>query len=143
MRRDCDTFDDVSALPVKATAEAIAARNVTALLDYDGLHEFNNQVTLALRPSHVQVRAVFTYTPMVRRWLRNQHSRAAMYGRCWVQIAFLGFAGPVGGGATSPYSHSVVDPVIAPVESASRTFSEKLVYVKGSYQPQVSDTMCP
>ena len=56
MQSTCDTFEDLSLHTAQATAAAIAARGVEVLLDYDGMHEFNNQVAIGMKPCRVQVR---------------------------------------------------------------------------------------
>ncbi len=55
VKHDCDTFLDVSELSAEKTAAAINDQRVDVLLDYDGMHEFNNQVVLGLHPAAVQV----------------------------------------------------------------------------------------
>ncbi len=53
-----------------------------------------------------------------------------------VKVTFLGFASTTG--AHSPFSHAVVDRVVAPPEFAASMFSEKLIFLRASYQPQVT-----
>mmetsp|Transcript_47351 Transcript_47351/g.93140 ORF Transcript_47351/g.93140 Transcript_47351/m.93140 type:complete len:624 (-) Transcript_47351:204-2075(-) len=55
VKEDADVFADVSALTGPAVARRIAEDNVDILVDYDGLHSFNNLAVLALRPAPVQV----------------------------------------------------------------------------------------
>ena len=52
---DSDLFIDMSALGSDEGAAIIAAYDVDVLVDYDGLHEFNNQRMLAHGPSPIEV----------------------------------------------------------------------------------------
>jgi tetratricopeptide (TPR) repeat protein len=115
----CDAFDDVSSLTPERVADRVRAGAVDVLVDYDGLHDFNNAEFLAQRPAPVQV-------------------------------TFLGFAGTTGQGqrlkrvvGTVPVNASLnavdffaADVVTAPPELAHEMFSEGLLYLPGSYQPQ-------
>lgn len=132
----CDAFRDVSALPAARVAGALAAADLDVLLDYDGLHAFNNiaaEALLGLPPS----------------------SHTAPGSRGPVRVAFLGFAASVGRGASwrgrrgvlggGVFDYSAVDTAIAPPETAGVMFGEKLIYLPGSYQPQdpLSDIGAP
>jgi hypothetical protein len=54
-----------------------------------------------------------------------------------VQMAFLGLASTSGLGGVVDYT--IADPVVAPLEAAERVFSERLVVLPRSYQPQNPD----
>lgn len=51
VQRTCDAFVDVSVAGPAATADAVVSHAVDVLIDYDGLHGFNNVVTAMLRPA--------------------------------------------------------------------------------------------
>lgn len=118
--RDCDGFADISLQAVDEAAAALARRGVDVLLSYDGAHDLNDFTTLARRPAR------------------------------YAQAAFLGFAGTSGmrrgprsrsdqSQPPAPLDATVVDRVIAPVESAHAMFSESLWYMPRTYQPQDPD----
>lgn len=116
----CDYFTDISTLSPGLMMQHIEKDNLHTLIDYDGLHDFNNFGLLSLR-SVVN------------------------------QITFLGFAATSGNSieeiteeGSKKHKHyelngidyNIVDRVTAPVEYVSQMFTEPVIYLRGSYQPQ-------
>ena len=110
VRASVDEFVDVHGLPPKDAAARIGEAHV--LVDYDGLHDYNNMALLARRAAPVQV--------------------------TWLGYAATSGAGRRGrDGADAPVDFLVADRVIVPPEHlAARYYSESVLYLPGSYQPQ-------
>ena len=51
VRNASDLFVDAAALTSEATAALIAKRGLDVLIDYDGIHDYNNIKTLSYRPA--------------------------------------------------------------------------------------------
>ena len=110
VRASVDEFVDVHGLPPKDAAARIGEAHV--IVDYDGLHDYNNMALLARRAAPVQV--------------------------TWLGYAATSGAGRRGtDGADAPIDFLVADRVIVPPEHlAARYYSESVLYLPGSYQPQ-------
>lgn len=114
-----------------ALLSQIAERGVNVLVDYDGLHEFNNLKTLALRPSPTQLSFLGFAGPInpSRPGKRNL-SRATRA---------TGSPGPEA--SVQPIVDGLlVDPVVVPPETLARTYADRLVYLPRTYQPQDPET---
>lgn len=120
----CDSFVDVSEMTPLATASLIRRDAVDVLIDYDGLHDFNNLETLALRPAASQ--ATFL-------------GFAGTTGQGAAALEALAPHKPeqTGTSANSPaLDFMIVDRVTAPPELSASMFSEHMAYLPGVYQPQ-------
>ena len=55
IQRDSDSFIDISSLSSSASTKTISSENIDILIDYDGIHDFNNLKVLANRPASIQM----------------------------------------------------------------------------------------
>jgi protein O-GlcNAc transferase len=102
----CTHFYDVSRESDERVASIIASKHVDFLIDYDGMHDFNNMGTLSYHGSRKQA-------------------------------SFLGFAATTGcQGADNPVQFNIVDRFSAPIRPLGPSFSETLLVLPYSYQPQ-------
>jgi predicted O-linked N-acetylglucosamine transferase (SPINDLY family) len=134
LMEECDRFLDLSASGFTAldVAKAVLKEKVHFLVDYDGSHDFNNQRALnAISAVGSSTTPADGSAPVISSW--------------------LGFAGPIGYGRGGEEEgedddsghrtrgYSIVDPTIAPLETASFSFNEALLYLPHTYQPQDPD----
>jgi predicted O-linked N-acetylglucosamine transferase (SPINDLY family) len=146
---ECDSFDDVTGMTASETADAVRARDVHVLWDYDGAHDFNNLAALAHAPAAVSASflgfagpAGFTRVPAVA---PAPSFPAPLAGAALGAPTSEGtpirdaLALPRSRWGTIGHRYSIVDATIAPAELASAMFPEALVYLPHTYQPQDPD----
>jgi protein O-GlcNAc transferase len=105
MEEVCDHFVDISTMTDSDAFRVIHQDQLDILVDYDGIHDFNNLKVLVEQPARTQV-------------------------------TWLGFAGTTGFRPGEGIDFVLADSFLVPPESARSSFSEKLVYIPGGYQPQ-------
>jgi predicted O-linked N-acetylglucosamine transferase (SPINDLY family) len=121
----CKSFTDLSMMDAATSAAAIVDAGIDVLIDYDGLHDFNNIPLLSLRPAPVQT-TFLGYAATTGMGTRGKHLDAPATG---VDAADRR-------GTAEAVDYIVVDPVLAPPHEAAQLFTESLWYMPGSYQPQ-------
>jgi len=135
IRETADMFVDVSLLPVPEAASALLSLKLDVVVDYDGLHDFNNN-------------------PLLSRLHQLQRDSGSGVALTRV-LSWLGFAGPLGQGgrgmgtapghSTGPTDYMLVDRHVAPPDSVGgpRSLRDAVILVPSTYQPQdeLSDSM--
>lgn len=111
-----DVFEDISSYSFQVAAQTIAHYDIDILIDYDGIHDFNNIKVLALRPAKVQVT-----------WLGFAGTTGQGY-----RLAKKGHPHKV-----ETIEYIITDRFLSPPDRRfSRFYSEHMVMMPRTYQPQ-------
>lgn len=110
-----DVFEDISAMSFKEAAQKIASYNIDILIDYDGIHDFNNMKVLALRPAKIQIT-----------WLGYAGSSGQGYRRKKVVRPNV-----------EALEYIITDRYVSPPDRYfSQFYSENMIIMPRTYQPQ-------
>lgn len=116
VRSSSDVFEDISKLSAAAAAQTIAHYSIDILVDYDGLHDFNNMKVLALRPAAIQIT-----------WL----GFAGTTGQGYRNIKNSGRL------KTEAIEYIITDRYVSPPDRQfARFYSEHMIIMPRTYQPQ-------
>lgn len=154
VQRSSDAFHDVSLLPVAGVARKVADEGVVRTAPAAAMR--TRRVTLAAavlaaRAHRLRWRARLQQPASARAAACARTGAfapsmlafvpvAVTIARCARQATFLGFAGTTG--ASKAIDWLVTDPVLTPPEFAPRGFSERLLLLPHTYQPQVVTLCC-
>jgi predicted O-linked N-acetylglucosamine transferase (SPINDLY family) len=110
-----DVFEDISKMSATVAAQTIAHYSIDILIDYDGIHDYNNIKVLALRPAAIQIT-----------WL----GFAGTTGQGHRKIKNTGVK-------REAIEYIVTDRYISPPDRRfSRFYSEHMIIMPRTYQPQ-------
>jgi tetratricopeptide (TPR) repeat protein len=142
-----DQFRDLSLMSFEQSSSLLQQDGLDILVDYDGIHDFNS-LKLLMRLSvtgpwtHPSMANASLTTDAIHPTLVTAGTRTVTRGKRRIHVTWLGFAGTTGMTPADGLTYLMVDKIIAPpdlmVSSTAhvKAFTEKLVYLPGSYQPQ-------
>jgi predicted O-linked N-acetylglucosamine transferase (SPINDLY family) len=148
VRQYSDQFRDLSLASLEQSSSVIQQDELDILVDYDGIHDFNS-LKLLMRLARSQHNETTATAAGAAERLRRKKR---------IHVTWLGFAGTTGMTPRDGITYLLADKIIAPpdllqisspaaftpgplskkveVAPSSFAFTEKLVYLPGSYQPQ-------